>query len=69
MMGLLERVIATLPAKLRDPLILSTVEEMSPSDIASALGINESAVRSRLFRGREMLKTKLAVLLEASHGT
>ena len=69
MMDLLEKVIATLPAKLRDPLVLSTVEEMSPADIAGALGINEAAVRSRLFRARQMLKEKVAVLLETNHGT
>ena len=56
----LERLIAALPGKLREPLILSTVEEMSPREVAATLGINEAAVRSRVFRARQILKEKLA---------
>lgn len=56
----LERLIAVLPAKLREPLILSTVEEMSPREVAETLEINEAAVRSRVFRARQILKEKLA---------
>lgn len=55
----LERMIAILPAKLREPLVLSTVEDMSPQEVAVTLGINESAVRSRVFRARQILKEKL----------
>lgn len=54
-----ERLIAALPAKLREPLILSAIEEMSPREIAAALGINEAAVRSRVFRARQILREKL----------
>jgi RNA polymerase sigma-70 factor, ECF subfamily len=68
MTGFLEKLIAGLPGKLRDPLTLSTVEEMSPADIAEVLGIKEAAVRSRLFRARRILREKLAVLLEGKHG-
>jgi RNA polymerase sigma factor (sigma-70 family) len=56
----LEKLIAALPAKLREPLILSTVEEMSPREVAETLEINEAAVRSRVFRARQILKEKLA---------
>jgi len=56
----LERLVAALPEKLRAPLILSTVEEMSPREVAATLGINEAAVRSRVFRARQILKDKLA---------
>jgi len=56
----LENLIAALPAKLREPLILSTIEEMSPREVGAALGINEAAVRSRVFRARQILKEKLA---------
>jgi len=56
----LERMIAALPEKLRQPLILSTIEEMSPREVAATLGINEAAVRSRVFRARQILKEKLA---------
>jgi len=56
----LERMIAALPEKLRKPLILSTIEEMSPREVAATLGINEAAVRSRVFRARQILREKLA---------
>jgi RNA polymerase sigma-70 factor (ECF subfamily) len=69
MTGLLERLIAGLPDKLRDPLTLSSIEEMSPVDIAKVLGINQAAVRSRLFRARQILKEKLETLLGEKHGT
>jgi RNA polymerase sigma-70 factor, ECF subfamily len=55
----LERLIGALPAKLREPLILSTIEEMSPVEVAATLRINEAAVRSRIFRARQILKEKL----------
>lgn len=55
----LERLISALPAKLREPLILSTVDEMSPREVAATLGINEAAVRSRVFRARQILREKL----------
>jgi RNA polymerase sigma-70 factor, ECF subfamily len=57
---LLERLISALPEKLREPLILSTIEEMSPREIARTLQINEAAVRSRVFRARQVLEEKLA---------
>jgi RNA polymerase sigma-70 factor (ECF subfamily) len=59
----LERLIASLPTKLREPLILSTVEEMSPKEVSATLGINEAAVRSRVFRARQILREKLATQL------
>jgi RNA polymerase sigma-70 factor, ECF subfamily len=67
--ALLESLIAALPSKLRDPLTLSTLEEMSLADIAAVLEIGESAVRSRIFRARQVLKQKLAARLEGKHGT
>jgi RNA polymerase sigma-70 factor (ECF subfamily) len=60
----LERMIAALPEKLRQPLILSTIEEMSPREVAAMLGINEAAVRSRVFRARQILREKLAGRVE-----
>jgi len=56
----LEKLIAALPTKLREPLILSTIEEMSPREVAATIGINEAAVRSRVFRARQLLKEKFA---------
>ena len=62
--SLLEKLIAALPDKLRAPLILSTIEEMSPREVAATLSINEAAVRSRVFRARQILKEKLAQRVE-----
>jgi len=56
----LERMIAVLPEKLREPLILSAIKEMSPKEVAATLGINAEAVRSRIFRARQILRDKLA---------
>jgi RNA polymerase sigma-70 factor (ECF subfamily) len=56
----LEKLIAALPAKLREPLVLSAIKEMSPREAGGVLGINEAAVRSRVFRARQILKEKLA---------
>ncbi len=62
----IEKLITALPVKLREPLILSTIEEMSPREVAATLGINEAAVRSRVFRARQILKAKLASQLAGS---
>jgi RNA polymerase sigma-70 factor (ECF subfamily) len=69
MTNVLEKLIAMLPAKLRDPLTLSTIKELSPAEIALVLGVNEAAIRSRVFRARQILREKLAALLEGKHGT
>lgn len=55
----LEKLIDALPEKLRQPLILSAMEEMAPGEIAAMLGINEAAVLSRIYRARQILKEKL----------
>jgi RNA polymerase sigma-70 factor (ECF subfamily) len=60
--AVLQHLIAALPDKLREPLLLSAVEEMSPRQVAATLNINEAAVRSRVFRARQTLRTKLAKL-------
>jgi RNA polymerase sigma-70 factor (ECF subfamily) len=62
----LESLIAALPKKLREPLVLSTLEEMSPREIAVTLGISEAAVRSRVFRARQILRGKLMGLTAQS---
>jgi RNA polymerase sigma-70 factor, ECF subfamily len=69
MSRLLEALISALPEQLRDPLTLSTVQEMSANDIAEILRIKPAVVRSRLFRAREILREKLSALLRDKHGT
>lgn len=56
----MEKLITALPEKLRAPLILSALQEMAPREVAATLNINEAAVRSRVFRARQILKEKLA---------
>jgi RNA polymerase sigma-70 factor (ECF subfamily) len=60
--AVLERLISALPTQLRDALVLSTLEEIAPRDVASMLGISEAAVRSRSFRAREILRERLLAL-------
>jgi len=64
--AVLEKMISALPEKLRAPLILSTIEEMSPREVGATLGINEAAVRSRIFRARQILREKLAGVMTRS---
>ncbi len=63
MQRLLAQLIASLPENLRQPLELSTVEELEHREIAVALGITEAAVRARLFQARQKLREKLDRLL------
>ncbi len=57
------RLIDALPDELRQPLALSTVEELSSVEIAEVMGIPEGTVRTRLLRARQILKQKLTALL------
>jgi RNA polymerase sigma-70 factor (ECF subfamily) len=63
-MKLLRAMIGTLPRDLREPLVLSTVQEMSNSDIAEVLAIPEASVRTRMARARTMLRQKLEAISE-----
>ena len=65
----LEHLIPALPRRLREVVTLSTVEELSPSNVAGILKISQAAVRSRLFRARQILREKLSGLLEGRHET
>jgi RNA polymerase sigma-70 factor (ECF subfamily) len=56
---LLQQFIAALPDQLRDPLLLLTLEELLPLEVAATLGISEAAVRSRPFRARKILRERL----------
>jgi RNA polymerase sigma-70 factor, ECF subfamily len=59
------RLIDALPEELRQPLALSTVEELSSVEIGKVMGIPEGTVRTRLMRARQILKQKLSVLVGA----
>lgn len=60
---LLEQLIATLPKKLREAMVLSLDEDLSLVEIGKILDIPESSVRTRLFRARQLLRQKLSSLL------
>jgi RNA polymerase sigma-70 factor (ECF subfamily) len=68
MASVLQSLIAALPESLRDAMRLSTVEELTPAEIAQVLEASEASVRSRLFRARQILKEKL-LAMEGRYGT
>ncbi len=55
----IRRLIDALPEELRQPLLLSSVEQMSSREMAQVLGVAEGTVRTRLQRARGLLKEKL----------
>ena len=54
------RAIDALPSRYRAAIVLSDLRGLCEAEIARVLGIPEGTVKSRLFRGRRMLRTKLA---------
>ncbi|MGH9415207.1 MAG: RNA polymerase sigma factor [Terriglobales bacterium] len=67
MRRLVEQHISHLPAKLREPLLLATVQELPARRIAQLLGIPEASVRTRCLRARRLLKEKIEAALEVHH--
>ena len=63
----IHRMIDALPEELRQPLVLSSIEEMTSAQIAAALGIPEGTVRTRIHRARALLKQKLGPEPETRH--
>jgi RNA polymerase sigma-70 factor, ECF subfamily len=61
------RLIDALPEELRQPLALSTVQELNSREIAAILDIPEGTVRTRLMRARQILKQKLAAQMEVRY--
>ncbi len=53
------RAIAELPASLREPLVLRTVQDLSQAETATILGITEKAVETRVRRARAKLGERL----------
>ena len=51
--------VARLPRKFRAPIVLFNVEGWSYQEIAEALGCREGTVKSRIFRGRQLLRREL----------
>jgi RNA polymerase sigma-70 factor, ECF subfamily len=63
------RMVDALPEELRQPLALSTVDELNSREIAAILGVPEGTVRTRLMRARQVLKQKLEGLLAQNMDT
>jgi RNA polymerase sigma-70 factor (ECF subfamily) len=64
----IHRMVDALPEELRQPLALSTVEELTSKEIAQVLGVPEGTVRTRIMRARQLLKQKLAGMMERRYG-
>lgn len=60
--AVIHRLIDALPEELRQPLVLSGLQELSSTETARIIGISENAVRSRVMRARQILKQKLDAL-------
>ncbi len=56
----LQEAVRALPENLRTPLLLKYMEGMSEKEVASALRIPVSSVKSRLFRARKKLQAQLS---------
>jgi RNA polymerase sigma-70 factor, ECF subfamily len=57
---LVEKAIANLPELYRDVYVLADVEQLSNAEIAEMLGLSLAAVKSRLHRGRLLVRHALA---------
>jgi RNA polymerase sigma-70 factor (ECF subfamily) len=62
--ALLKRLIDGLPEELRQPLVLSSVEEMTGREVAEAMGIPEGTVRTRVMRARTELRRRFVAMRE-----
>jgi len=58
-----QRAVLALPAKYREALILFYFHDMDVPTAARSLALHEGTVKARLFRGREILRSKLPQLL------
>jgi len=56
----IQKALASLPKDFRMTVILADIEGMSYEEISESMGCSLGTVRSRLHRGRKLLRTKLA---------
>ena len=61
------RAVFALPAKYREALTLFYFHDMDVATASRSLGLPEGTVKARLFRGREILRSKLPQLLAVPH--
>ena len=65
--SMVKRALASLSPPYRTVVVLREVEGMSYEEIAEVLGLAEGTVKSRLLRGRELLRRKLASYVRPCH--
>ncbi len=58
-----DRAIASLPTHFRLPLVLKEIVELSIAEIAAILGLKEATVKTRVHRGRLLLRRELSRVL------
>jgi RNA polymerase sigma-70 factor, ECF subfamily len=63
--NVVRKAVLALPPKYRDAVILYYFHEMDVSAASMSLGLPEGTVKARLFRGREILRSKLQQLLQS----
>ncbi len=64
---LLRELIEELPLELKEPLLLTAMEELSSREVGVVMGIPEGTVRTRLMRARAELKARFAVMQEVGN--
>jgi RNA polymerase sigma-70 factor (ECF subfamily) len=57
--AMVRKAIDRLPVTYRNVLLLRDIEELDPDETASVLGVNRNAVKTRLHRARQALRTLL----------
>lgn len=57
----LDAAIASLPAALKEPLVLTMFEQLSHQETAHILGISTKAVETRIYRAKQILRDKLTL--------
>jgi RNA polymerase sigma-70 factor (ECF subfamily) len=62
--AVLKRLIDGLPEELRQPLVLSSVQEMTSREVAEVMGIPEGTVRTRMMRARTELRRRFVAMKE-----
>jgi RNA polymerase sigma-70 factor (ECF subfamily) len=63
---IIEKAILSLPEKYRAPVILRDINDLSYEEIAEALGLGIGTTKSRISRGRGILREKLAEYITVS---
>lgn len=62
--AMLEQTLMQLPEEYRQPLVLFYRQGQSTKEVAVSMGLNESTVRTRLHRARQLIREEIATRLE-----